>query len=159
MFNHTISAGRLTRSLVLVIGLASAVTGCGPTTDTTYPTSTASKSIPPATIPQTTPIAPSSTPNLSSSPQPPTPAPTSAAPAAPAAVMPAVVCMNLQDAQNTIHAAGVFYSRSKDATGKSRHQVIDRNWLVVAQSPSPGTPFGEGDAMLSVVKYGEPNNC
>ncbi|MGW2661910.1 PASTA domain-containing protein [Nocardia tengchongensis] len=67
--------------------------------------------------------------------------------------------MNLQDAQNKIHAAGVFYSRSKDATGKNRHQVMDRNWLVVAQSPSPGTPFGEGDAILSVVKYGEPNNC
>ncbi|MFE3104359.1 hypothetical protein [Nocardia tengchongensis] len=159
MFNQAISTGRFTRRLVVAIGIACAVTGCGVTTDTTHPTTTVSKSLPPATIPQTTAIAPSSTPNLSPSPEPTTPPPTSAAAAAPAAVMPAVVCMNLQDAQNKIHAAGVFYSRSKDATGKSRHQVIDRNWLVVAQSPSPGTSFGEGDAILSVVKYGEPNNC
>ncbi|MFD6354618.1 hypothetical protein [Nocardia tengchongensis] len=159
MFNQAISTGRFTHGLVVAVGLACAVTGCGVTTDTTLPTTTASKSLPPASIPQTTTIAPSSTPNLSPSPEPTTPPPTSAAAAAPAAVMPAVVCMNLQDAQNKIHAAGVFYSRSKDATGKSRHQVIDRNWLVVAQSPSPGTTFGEGDAILSVVKYGEPNNC
>ncbi len=73
--------------------------------------------------------------------------------------MPAVVCMNLQDAQNTVQKAGVFFSRSLDATGAGRRQVLDRNWLVVAQTPSPGTPFTEGEAVLSVVKYGEPNSC
>jgi len=89
-------------------------------------------------------------------------APTAHAPAAPeagASVMPSVLCMNLQDAQNKIQDAGVFYSRSKDATGKGRHQILDRNWVVVAQSPAPGTPIGEGDAVLSVVKNGEPNSC
>jgi len=89
-------------------------------------------------------------------------APTTHAPAAPeagASVMPSVVCMNLQDAQNKIQDAGVFYSRSKDATGKGRHQILDRNWVVVAQSPAAGTPIGEGDAVLSVVKNGEPNSC
>jgi len=83
----------------------------------------------------------------------------SAAPQAGASVMPSVVCMNLQDAQNKIQDAGVFYSRSKDATGKGRHQILDRNWVVVEQSPAAGTPFGEGDAVLSVVKKGEPNSC
>ncbi|MBB5912609.1 hypothetical protein BJY24_001476 [Nocardia transvalensis] len=67
--------------------------------------------------------------------------------------------MNLQDAQNTIQAAGVFLSRSRDATGAGRKQVLDRNWIVVAQTPTPGTPVGEGEAVLSVVKYGEPNSC
>ncbi|MEU6186277.1 PASTA domain-containing protein [Nocardia sp. NPDC047038] len=67
--------------------------------------------------------------------------------------------MNLQDAQDAIQAAGVFFSRSKDATGKGRMQVIDRNWIVVAQSPAPGTLIGEGEAVLSVVKIGEPNSC
>ncbi|MCL2535025.1 MAG: hypothetical protein FWE39_12755 [Nocardiaceae bacterium] len=80
--------------------------------------------------------------------------------AAPAQVlMPNVMCMNLQTAQDTIQDAGVHYSHSQDATGKRRMQVSDRNWVVVGQSPVPGTPIGEGDAMLSVVKYGEPGDC
>ncbi|GAA2378481.1 hypothetical protein GCM10009855_17890 [Gordonia cholesterolivorans] len=53
------------------------------------------------------------------------------------AIMPNVVCMNLQEAQNEIQRAGVFYSRSNDATGRGRHQIRDRNWVVVAQTPSP----------------------
>ncbi|MEU8895538.1 hypothetical protein [Nocardia sp. NPDC048505] len=73
--------------------------------------------------------------------------------------MPSVVCMNLQAAQNAIQAAGVFYSRSTDATGKGRMQLSDRNWIVVSQSPSPGVLIGEGDAVLSVVKIGEPSMC
>lgn len=73
--------------------------------------------------------------------------------------MPAVVCMNLQDAQNLIQQHGVYFSRSEDATGQGRAQVMDRNWIVVAQSPEPGAPIGEGDALLSVVKAGEPTDC
>ncbi|MGW0175625.1 PASTA domain-containing protein [Rhodococcus sp. NPDC003322] len=75
------------------------------------------------------------------------------------ATMPNVVCMNLQDAQDTIQAAGVFYSRSQDATGEGRNQVIDRNWVVVGQAPPAGSTVGEGEAMLSVVKVGEPGDC
>ena len=56
-------------------------------------------------------------------------------------------------------SAGVFFSRSEDATGADRNQVIDSNWLVVGQTPAPGSPIGEGDAVLSVVKYGEANPC
>ena len=67
--------------------------------------------------------------------------------------------MNLQAAQNAIQEAGVFYSRSNDASGKGRNQIIDSNWTVVSQSPAAGTPIGEGDAMLSVVKIGEPGDC
>jgi hypothetical protein len=52
----------------------------------------------------------------------------------------------------------VFYSRSEDATGQGRHQVLDRNWIVVGQSPLAGALIGEGDAVLSVVKYGEPGS-
>ncbi|MCJ0978782.1 hypothetical protein MTX35_13785 [Rhodococcus sp. ARC_M12] len=90
--------------------------------------------------------------------------PDTTAPEPPAAepvlvAMPPVVCMNLQTAQNTIQAAGVFYSRSNDASGASRMQVNDSNWIVVAQDPPAGTLIGEGDALLSAVKIGEPNNC
>lgn len=74
-------------------------------------------------------------------------------------LMPNVVCMDLQQAQDTIQAAGVFFSRSEDATGEGRMQVMDRNWIVVAQTPAPGTPIGEGEAVLSVVKDDAPNHC
>ena len=109
----------------------------------------------PVTAPVTTP-APATTPAPTPAPtQPPTPAP-----APQQALMPEVVCMNLQQAQDYIQTFGVFYSRSEDATGRGRMQVLDSNWQVVGQYPAPGTPFGEGDAVLSVVKYGEsPNPC
>lgn len=85
--------------------------------------------------------------------------PTTAAPVS-QAVMPDVVCMNLQDAQDFIQSeTGVFYSRSEDATGAGRNQVLDSNWIVVAQRPAVGTPIGEGDAVLSSVKLEEPNDC
>ena len=73
--------------------------------------------------------------------------------------MPAVVCMNLQDAQDLIQENGVFYSRSNDATGEGRNQVIDSNWVVVGQTPEAGTPITEGDPVLSVVKIGETSSC
>jgi hypothetical protein len=73
--------------------------------------------------------------------------------------MPDVVCMNLQDAQNKIQDHGVFFSKSVDATGKGRRQLVDRNWIVVSQKPEPGEKVGEGTAVLSVVKTDEPNAC
>lgn len=75
------------------------------------------------------------------------------------ATMPNVLCMNLQSAQNAIQARGVFYSRSRDATGQGRSQIIDSNWVVVDQYPAPGSPIGEGTAVLSVVQYGEGGPC
>ena len=86
----------------------------------------------------------------------------SSAPSVPAGavtVMPDVVCQNLQDAQDEIQRAGVFFSRSDDASGKGRAQVLDRNWIVVSQTPAPGSPVSEGEAILSVVKIGEPAPC
>ncbi len=73
--------------------------------------------------------------------------------------MPDVMCMNLQAAQNLIQDSGVFFSRSVDASGKDRMQVNDSNWEVVGQTPAVGSPFGDGDAVLSVVKIGEPSPC
>jgi len=83
------------------------------------------------------------------------PATTPAAEAATAevALMPNVVGMNLQDAQDLIQEHGVFLSLSEDATGQDRNQFIDSNWVVVGQNIEPGQPVGEGEAVLSVVKY------
>jgi hypothetical protein len=77
----------------------------------------------------------------------------------PTVLMPDVICMDLQYAQDTIQDAGVWYSRSVDATGQGRMQVMDRNWTVVGQEPAAGTPIGEGEAVLSVVKDNEPSAC
>lgn len=70
-------------------------------------------------------------------------------------VMPDVLCMDLQAAQDEIQDHGVLLSGSTDATGQGRNQIIDSNWVVVDQFPAPGTPIGEGDAELYVVKDGE----
>lgn len=68
--------------------------------------------------------------------------------------------MNLQEAQDLIQTLGIFFSRSEDATGAGRSQLVDSNWIVVGQYPEPGMPFDELDAVLYVVKYGEsPNPC
>ncbi|MEU6561991.1 PASTA domain-containing protein [Nocardia nova] len=138
----------------LAIAAIAAATACG-TTET------------PATQPKiidtktTLPVPPTTT-QPTPSPEAPLAQPTSSAPAATQAAtvpMPNVVCMSLQAAQNLIQKAGVFFSRSKDATGAGRMQVLDRNWVVVAQTPAPGVPIGEGDAVLSVVKKGESGDC
>jgi hypothetical protein len=74
-------------------------------------------------------------------------------------LMPDVLCLDLQEAQDTIQETGIFYSRSVDATGAGRRQVWDRNWVVVEQSPAAGETIGEGEAVLSVVKDDEPSGC
>ncbi|MGX1808542.1 PASTA domain-containing protein [Nocardia sp. NPDC055321] len=133
-----------------------ALTACATTTAPAGTSTTAPPAAPPAITATSAPAALPAPATLA----PGTAAPTTSAPAAaPAALMPSVVCMNLQAAQDTIQEAGVFFSRSKDATGADRMQVIDSNWVVVAQSPAPGTPFTEGEAVLSVVKIGEPSQC
>ena len=72
-------------------------------------------------------------------------------------VVPKVVCLDLQAAQEALRAAGFFYLTSSDATGQGRQQVIDRNWVVVAQSAAPGSsPDQTTKIDLSTVKLGEP---
>lgn len=118
-------------------------------TTATAPSSTteATTTAPPATAAPTTTAGPTTT-----------VPPTTSAP--PPSLMPDVVCMNLQAAQDFIQSqTGVFLSLSEDASGAGRSQIIDSNWIVVAQRPSPGTPIGEGDAVLSAVKIDEPNPC
>jgi hypothetical protein len=72
-------------------------------------------------------------------------------------VVPAVVCKDLQTAQDTLQAAGFRDLASEDGTGQARQQIIDRNWLVIAQSASAGSrPPATTRIVLKVVKYGEP---
>jgi len=76
------------------------------------------------------------------------------------AVMPDIPCgTDLQLAQDMVQEAGVFFSRSVDATGQGRYQVMDRNWTVVESQPPAGTPIGEDEAVFHVVKDDEFTGC
>jgi len=67
-----------------------------------------------------------------------------------AAVMPDLLCMDLNDAQS---AAGVD-TRSEDATGDGRRQIVDSNWIVIATDPEAGEPINEKPTLFT-VKDGE----
>lgn len=87
--------------------------------------------------------------------------PTDAAPTgAPAdGVIPDVVCRDLQAAQDALQAAGFYVLASADGTGQGRRQLIDRNWVVVEQSATPGSrPVPSTRVLLTVVKIGEPTD-
>jgi len=53
--------------------------------------------------------------------------------------VPNVVGKDLQLAQDTMQAAGLYNLTSHDSTGRARLQVLDRNWLVTDQSPAAGS--------------------
>jgi hypothetical protein len=127
-----------------------------PTTTTTKKESSTTTKPSVTTEAPTTSVAPvtTSAPATTTTTRPPT---TTTAKASP--LMPSVVGMSLQDAQDLIQTTGVFFSRSYDCTGAGRSQIVDSNWVVVVQNLAPGTPFGEGQADLGVVKYGEPRSC
>ena len=50
-------------------------------------------------------------------------------------VVPNVVGKDLQFAQDTMQAAGLYHLTSHDSTGQGRSQVLDRNWIVTDQTP------------------------
>ena len=54
--------------------------------------------------------------------------------------MPNLVGHGLQDAQDTIQALTddrIFVTKSHDATGAGRHQILDRDWKVCDQDVRP----------------------
>ena len=73
----------------------------------------------------------------------------------PSPQMPNVVCLDLQAAQDLIQDQGVFLSKSVDASGQGRRQIIDSKWVVVAQNIQVGAPIDEGKVILSVLKEDE----
>ena len=73
----------------------------------------------------------------------------------PSPQMPDVVCLDLQTAQDLIQDQGVFLSKSVDASGQDRRQIIDSHWVVVAQNIQVGAPIDEGKVILTVLKEDE----
>ena len=58
-------------------------------------------------------------------------------------VVPNVVGKDLQFAQDTMQAAGLYHLTSHDSTGQGRSQVLDRNWLVTDQTPPAGSKVAD----------------
>jgi hypothetical protein len=77
--------------------------------------------------------------------------------------VPDVTCMDLQAAQDTLQAAGFFNLGSEDGSGQGRMQILDRDWVVIAQSvPAGAQPSPLKRIVLASVKYGEStgaSNC
>lgn len=88
---------------------------------------------------------------------------TSAPAAAPATfVMPDEVGKGLQEAQDDIQRVSgnpVFITRSSDASGQNRRQILDRNWVVCSQNIPAGTNVStdhrKTDIVFASVKVGE----
>ncbi|SFW77658.1 PASTA domain-containing protein [Amycolatopsis australiensis] len=87
----------------------------------------------------------------------PTRAGTTAAPATTSAALikvPDVSGMNHQDAQDTMHRAGLHHLREVDGTGQGRMLVVDRNWVQTGQDPAAGTEVPPDTVItLTAVKY------
>jgi len=89
------------------------------------------------------------------------PTTTSPRPASPTGswVMPNMVGSNLQVAQNAIQKLtgyAIFFTKSHDATGRGRSQILDRDWTVCAQNIAPGaTITTESKIDFAVVKLTE----
>ncbi|WP_432127853.1 DUF3761 domain-containing protein [Streptomyces sp. bgisy082] len=70
------------------------------------------------------------------------------------------VGMDLQTAQDSAQAGGIYHLDSTDASGLGRQQLLDRNWTVCAQAPAAGTTMS-ADATLTfdTVKSSEGETC
>ena len=77
--------------------------------------------------------------------------------------MPEIKCgMDLQEAQNLVQKVTgepLFFSRSEDATGQGRSQLVDRNWTVIRSTPPAGTPIKSRDPLFFVEKDSEFKGC
>ena len=73
--------------------------------------------------------------------------------------MPNLVGANLQEAQDAIQALtgnAIFFTKSHDATGAGRHQILDRDWKVCSQNVKPGAKITSDTAIdFGAAKLGE----
>lgn len=78
-------------------------------------------------------------------------------PSVTAGVVPNVVCKDLQSARDTLKGAGYSNLGSADGADQGRKQIVNRNWVVIAQSVAPGgRPDTDARIVLTAVKFGEP---
>jgi PASTA domain len=74
-----------------------------------------------------------------------------------AGVIPDVLCADLRTALGRLGLAGFTDVSTRDGLGRGRIQIIELNWMVIAQSaPTGSQPPAGATVVLTVVKYGEP---
>ncbi|HEV7534197.1 MAG TPA: hypothetical protein VGP90_01105 [Acidimicrobiia bacterium] len=74
--------------------------------------------------------------------------------------MPRLSCFDLQEAQDTLQSAGFTALASRDATGRGRHQIVDRDWTVTGQAPPPGGTWPKTTRVtLQAVRHDEASTC
>ncbi len=114
------------------------IAACGDDGTTAPPATTSSTGAAPSTIDRGT---TTSGPSTTSSPTraTPTSATQPGALVAGTIVVPNMVGQDLQLAQDSMQAVGLYALRSHDATGRGRAQVLDRNWKVCTQAPPAGS--------------------
>ncbi|MFH9249532.1 hypothetical protein ACH4LK_29420 [Streptomyces lydicus] len=71
------------------------------------------------------------------------------------ATLPNLVGRGLQSAQDAAQAAGFYGLDSHDALGRGRMQILDRDWKVCTQKPSPGNAATSDTIDLGAVKLSE----
>ncbi|MFH8937806.1 PASTA domain-containing protein [Streptomyces griseosporeus] len=71
------------------------------------------------------------------------------------ATLPDMTGKGLQSAQDQAQAAGFRHLASHDALGRGRHQVLDRNWKVCAQTPKAGEHPTDTEVDFATVKLEE----
>ncbi|MFF8308983.1 PASTA domain-containing protein [Streptomyces lydicus] len=71
------------------------------------------------------------------------------------ATLPNLVGKGLQSAQDAAQAAGFYGLDSHDALGRGRMQILDRDWKVCTQKPSPGNAATSVTVDLGAVKLSE----
>ncbi|MEU1281737.1 PASTA domain-containing protein [Streptomyces sp. NPDC005805] len=81
--------------------------------------------------------------------------PAEKAPTVEMGTLPNLVGLTHQDAQDTAQAAGFYSLREKDHTGMERMLLMDRNWKVCKQEPTPGKHAVEKTITLYSVKQTE----
>jgi hypothetical protein len=117
------------KSIVLLCGVAALVlAGCGDDTksqDGDVKSTTSSTATTTTTAPTTMTTAPTATSGTTA--------------VAAKITLPNVVGKDLQFAQDTMQAAGLYNLTSHDSTGQARLQVLDRNWVVTDQTPAAGS--------------------
>jgi hypothetical protein len=71
--------------------------------------------------------------------------------------VPRVVCKDLQAAEDIMRQAGFAGISVRDGSGKNRLRLLDRDWVVIAQSVPGGTRPDPGTRItLTAVQFGEP---
>ena len=142
--------------LLSVLGGAVLLTGIGigasnsATTTTTVASPEVTKTV---EVPAAAPAPAAPAPAAPAAPAPAPPAPAVPAPAVPSSVLvPNAIGKDYQTAQDLWRAAGLHVTPAIDALGAHRVAVLDANWVVLSQSPAPGSSVPKDTAITATIK-------